>query len=215
MCKDFTDEGTFSELSNHFDVPKSDIWSLDEHVPLPDGRATWICEGEDAQTSESPLEPTTVVTRTDVTDAYFLAAISMRRMLHRCNTAIRRSSSGSTVYAPRIAAELARQLDEWHAFLPSLIVFDPNDAVSLDQDPMIGFLHVQYHCYKMATYWPAAYQAVRDHPSEASFSAHCRTLLDSYTAVVPNLIESLRSCVINRWSLFATSVLGHARDNRY
>ncbi|KAH7085268.1 putative C6 transcription factor, partial [Paraphoma chrysanthemicola] len=197
-----------SELSNHFDVPRSGIWSLDEHVSLPDGRDTWSFEQIATPSSNNAISPSSIVsgsqTSSDTVDAYFLAEISMRRMLHRCNTAIRRTSEGSTVYAPRIATELIRQLDEWHTYLPASIQFSPVDQVWGRECPHIDFLYVQYHCYKISTYWPAAYQAFRDHIADDQLIEDCRRLLESYISCIPRLIGALKGCVVNSWTLFAT-----------
>jgi len=156
----------------------------------------------------SPMSSTSIPTSgkisTDTVDAYFLAEISMRRMLHRCNTAIRRTPQGTTVYAPRIASELARQLDEWHTYLPESIQFSPTDYQSSSESCLTNFLYVQYHCYRISTYWPAAYQALQDHSVDEQLLQHCQKLLESYEAVVPSLISALGNCIVNRWTLFAT-----------
>lgn len=47
----------------------------------------------------------------------------MRRMLHRCNSAVTRSPDGRPSYAPSIALELERQLDVWYDYLPANIRF--------------------------------------------------------------------------------------------
>jgi hypothetical protein len=130
----------------------------------------------------------------------------MRRMLHRCNTAIRKDSRGTTVYAPRIASELARQLDEWHSYLPGSIQFSPTNFESPNEYLLTKFLHVQYHCYKISTYWPAVYQAIRDRSADENLLEDCQTFLASYITLIPSLITSLRDCMVNRWTLFATSV---------
>ena len=47
----------------------------------------------------------------------------MRRMLHRCKSAATHSPDGRPRYAPSIALELERQLDEWYDYLPAHIRF--------------------------------------------------------------------------------------------
>jgi hypothetical protein len=44
-------------------------------------------------------------------------------MLHRCNSAVTRTADGRPTYAPGIALELERQLDEWYDYLPGNIRF--------------------------------------------------------------------------------------------
>lgn len=75
---------------------------------------------------------------TDKVQSYFLAEISMRRMLHRCNTAIRRTSEGQVVYAPGIALELESQLNEWYNYLPDLVRFQRWPTSAVDDDGVGG-----------------------------------------------------------------------------
>lgn len=158
-------------------------------------------------TSTSPASMhsyhSTASERTDKPEAYFLAEIAMRRMLHRCNTAIRRNSQGSIIYAPGIALELERQLDEWYSYLPELIRFSTTGQDDPVVCPLTNFLCVQYHCYKISTYWPAVYQTMHDGQADERMLEHCRRLLSSYMRLVPRLLQAMDDCMVNRWTLFA------------
>ena len=140
----------------------------------------------------------------------------MRRMLHRCNTAIRRTPDGNIVYAPGIALELELQLDEWYNYLPRLVRFDiaPRinglenaDSPPPSSCPLSNFLRVQYHCCKISIYWPAVYQAIHDREIGEQLKDHCRRFFDSYVQLVPCILAAFRECVVNRWTLFASTFM--------
>jgi Fungal Zn(2)-Cys(6) binuclear cluster domain/Fungal specific transcription factor domain len=243
-----------SELAVQFDVAKSGIWELDEEMALPDHRRTWqfdIDVGSPvtaSATSPASTLSTNATINPDKVQAYFLAEISMRRMLHRCNTAVRRSpATGKLVYAPSIAMELEAQLEEWHSYLPELIRFTPtttdggadaqNSSLTTPQwvqqspqlstsmlspsgnattsfCPLTNFLRVQYHCCKISIYWPAVYQAMQEagHSRQSSGGSpqlpllldHCARLFYSYIQLIPAIVEAYRTCLVNRWTLYAT-----------
>ena len=243
-----------SELAVQFDVAKSGIWDLDEDVALPDHRRTWQFDLDaGSPTTASATSPastlsTNAIINTDKVQAYFLAEISMRRMLHRCNTAVRRNpATGRLVYAPGIAMELQAQLEEWHSYLPELIRFTPTttdegtDAQSpnlttpqwLQQSlqlstsilspsgnattsfcPLTNFLRVQYHCCKISIYWPAVYQTMQEEgpsrhgagggPKLSLLLDHSARLFYSYIQLMPAIVEAYRTCLVNRWTLYAT-----------
>ncbi|KAH6874019.1 hypothetical protein B0T10DRAFT_588156 [Thelonectria olida] len=153
-----------SELRIHFDVIGSGIWDHDDQVSLPDSRRAWQFDIETGSPQGSTITPgsniSADVPQTDQTQSYFLAEISMRRMLHRCNTAIRRTPRGEIVYAPNIALELELQLDEWYGYLPESVRFQKLDIDSLatTHGPIITAASYQYtgqqstSVFKMA--WP-------------------------------------------------------------
>lgn len=154
---------------------------------------------------------------TDKVQSYFLAEIAMRRMLHRCNTAIRKSSDGKISYAPGIAIELEHQLDEWHKFLPDLVRFEiekdvdlyglntyPHSLTSPSPCPLSNFLRVQYHCCKISIYWPAIYQVIREGSDDDQLLDHCQRFWNSYTQLVPSIMTAFHECIVNRWTLYAS-----------
>ncbi|KAI2975661.1 hypothetical protein CBS147343_9842 [Aspergillus niger] len=105
-----------NEIAGQLDLARSDIWCLDECVPLPLCQQTWEFTPEMASkalaTSSPPHDAPLLNASEDATRSYFLAEVAMRRMLHRCNTAVQATSTGKYVYAPYIAVELERQLEE-------------------------------------------------------------------------------------------------------
>lgn len=194
------------------DVAKSDIWCLDEHVPLPLCQHTWQFTPERTSLGvESPSSPHTglfIDTSVEKTRSYFLAEIAMRRMLHRCNTAVQATSTGIYVYAPYIALELEHQLEEWYSHLLDINRFDKGDVshplelVNIPSCPLSNFLRVQYYCCKLSIYWPAVYQVMQDGAATDLLLDHCQRFFDSYVMLTPSIIAAFHDCQVNRWTLF-------------
>ncbi|OBT56943.1 hypothetical protein VE04_03201 [Pseudogymnoascus sp. 24MN13] len=200
-----------SELGVNFDVANSGIWTLDEHVGLPDCSDT--CQYDIGVGSPLAVLSPSSVSSTASADinkvqSYFLAEISMRRMLRRCNTAIGRGANGTICYAPGIAVELELQLDEWYNYLPEVIRFHLDFVtttfeVPLDECPLRNFLRVQYYCCKVAIYWPAVYQVMEDGIANGQLLDHCQKFFASYVQLMPSIIAAFHGCIVNRWTIFA------------
>jgi hypothetical protein len=202
-----------SELRDQLDMVDSGIWNYDDKVELPDGRRSWqfdldvgspgtITASPGSIVSRASAEGSVVVT-SDKAQAYFLAEIAMRRMLHRCYTAIRRTPRGEFVYAPAIALELETQLDEWQSFLPEAVHF--RHLAALEVEPLSNFLRVQYYCCKISIYWPAVYQCIQDgRATTAEILEHSERFFHAYIQCVPSMLMAVRDCIVNRWTLYAT-----------
>ncbi|KAF9891673.1 hypothetical protein FE257_003685 [Aspergillus nanangensis] len=203
-----------NEIGAQLDVPKSDIWSLDELVPLPLCQRPWSFTPENISPTVSPPGyPETDVsidTHVGATGSYFLAEIAMRRMLHRCNTAVQITPKGEYVYAPYIARELGKQLEEWYCHLPDINRFEKGDAsqplelVRIPTSPVSNFLRVQYYCCRMSIYWPAVYQAMQDGALTDRLWDDCKQFLDSYVMLTPSIAAAFEDCYVNRWTLFVS-----------
>ncbi|KAJ5421465.1 hypothetical protein N7491_009910 [Penicillium cf. griseofulvum] len=215
-----------NEIGGQLDVANSGIWCLDEHVPLPLCHQTWEFGPESTSpaiaapaSSDSPSSNASVQNMR----SYFLAEIAMRRMLHRCNTAVQVTPAGKYVYAPGIAIELERQLEEWYRYLPEKDrfrkgdVLHPLEAVDLPSCPLSNFLRVQYYCCKVSIYWPAVYQAMQDGTATNLLLDHCQRFFDSYVMLIPGIVAAFNDCRVNRWtlfiSLFITSVAAMTAAN--
>jgi hypothetical protein len=150
--------------------------------------------------------------------SYFLAEIAMRRMLHRCNTAVQVTSGGKYVYAPGIALELEHQLEEWYRYLPEMNSFGKGDVsqplmlVNIPPCPLSNFLRVQYYCCKLSIYWPAVYQAMQDGATTNILVDHCQRFFDSYAMLIPSIVAAFRDCWVNRWTLFVRWVYNLSMD---
>lgn len=156
---------------------------------------------------------------TDKAQSYFLAEIAMRRMLHRCNTAIRRTANGKFIYAPGIALELELQLDEWHSYLPDIISFttdiDASEHEVPPACPLTNFLRVQYYCCKIAIYWPAVYQAILDGEANEGLFDHYQRFFDSYVQLMPSIVSAFHDCMVHRWTLFVRWVFPSPQRLRF
>ncbi|KAK3301803.1 uncharacterized protein B0T15DRAFT_323815 [Chaetomium strumarium] len=202
-----------SELRDQLDMVDSGIWNYDDKVELPDGRRSWQFDLDVGSPGTITASPGSSVSRasadgsvviSDKSQAYFLAEIAMRRMLHRCYTAIRRTPRGEFVYAPAIALELETQLDEWQSFLPEAVHFR-HLAAALEVEPLSNFLRVQYYCCKISIYWPAVYQCIQDgRATSAEILEHSERFFHAYIQCVPSMLMAVRDCIVNRWTLYAT-----------
>ncbi|KAJ4077883.1 hypothetical protein NW769_015242 [Fusarium oxysporum] len=193
-----------SELRVQFDVVESGIWNQDDQVALPNSRRAWqfdVDTGSPESTNTSPagsIMSTTEIPQNDRTQSFFLAEISMRGMLHRCNTAIRKNSHGEIVYAPSIALELELQLDEWYEYLPPLVRFQQLQVDNLASnnnflyaEPLSNFLRVQYYCCKLSIYWPAIYQSIQDGTATPEVFQHCERFFSAYTQLMLSILISV------------------------
>ncbi|KAJ5996473.1 hypothetical protein N7499_007209 [Penicillium canescens] len=200
-----------NEISGQLDVAKSDIWCLDEHVSLPLCQHTWQFKPESTSPGvATPELALPVDTSVENTRCYFLAEIAMRRMLHRCNTAVQATSTGKYVYASGIALELEHQLEEWYSYLPDVNRFDKGDVlqplelVEIPSCPLSNFLRVQYYCCKLSIYWPAVYQVMQDGAVTDLLLDHCQIFFDSYVMLTPSIVAAFHNCQVNRWTLFVS-----------
>ena len=200
-----------SELRDQLDMVDSGIWNCDDRVDLPDSRRSWhfhLDAGSPGTTTASPdgsiISPASAdggPTASDKAQAYFLAEIAVRRMLHRCYTAIRRTPQGDIVYAPTIALELETQLDEWQSYLPDAVHFRHPGA----PEPLSNFLRVQYCCCKISIYWSAVYQCSQDGGATTpAILEHCERFFHAYMQSIPSMLMAVRDCIVNRWTLYAT-----------
>ncbi|KAL4888090.1 hypothetical protein BDV59DRAFT_196722 [Aspergillus ambiguus] len=203
-----------NEIGAQLDVPKSGIWDLDEHVPLPLCQQTWQFTPEGTSpgiaASVSPGSAISTTTVVENTRSYFLAEIAMRRMLHRCNTAVQATATGQYVYAPNIALELEHQLEEWYHYLPEVNRFEKGDVVQplelidIPPCPLSNFLRVQYYCCRLSIYWPAIYQAIQDGSVSDPLLDHCQRFIDSFVLLSPSIISAFHDCRVNRWTIFVS-----------
>lgn len=212
-----------NELNVQFELPQSGLWALDEQVPLPTMRTAWhFSAATSGATLNSPYEKSspnvlhTSATSPDRINCYFLAAIAMRRMLHRCTTAIRPTGSrdGQTNYsfAPIIARELEAQLDEWYTYLPQAVRFDKDDNLTTtpgdfdyrSDEPLQKFLHVQYDCCRASIYWPAVWDAIKSGHAGTELLFYCQKFFRSYMYILPNISSLVSKCRVNAWTMYAT-----------
>lgn len=140
---------------------------------------------------------------TDVTPAYFLAEIAMRRMLRRCTTSVSKSAEGELRYAPVIARELELQLDRWYEYLrPSLIFHkQPTAMYEIADVPRVQFLQAQFFACKASINWPAVYQTIKLGFVDEDLLPYCAKFFDDYVSFVLAAIRSMQTCIMNSWTL--------------
>ncbi|KAJ5426155.1 hypothetical protein N7465_001225 [Penicillium sp. CMV-2018d] len=196
-----------SELGVQFDVSKSDIWNLGEYMPLPNCHRTWQFPPPQPSTSLAGVSPASAhssdstSTTADQAQSFFLAEIGMRRLLHRCNSAVTYSTDNRPSYAPGIALELERQVDEWYDYLPVNIRFPKETSQLCTTYSLSNFLNVQYYCCKLSIYWPAVYQAIQDGRVSVHLQDHCQRFIDSYVELLPQIVIAIDICPIYKWTL--------------
>ncbi|KAL5353104.1 hypothetical protein ACLOAV_001134 [Pseudogymnoascus australis] len=206
------------ELGYHIDMPESNIWKFDDRILLPGIHDSW----EPFQESNRYLfdqirsSNTSSLSPND-TKAYFLAAISMCRMMRRCFASVT-FSNNKEVYAPIIAAELMYQLDNWHDHLPTSLSFHrqgPNPIAYDDTIRYISpqsyssqaaarcFLQMQFYQCLVSTYWPAVYSVMYLDVAAAATQFDCSRFFDAYVSLVSSIATAVQCCAHTPWNFYA------------
>ncbi|KAL2854583.1 hypothetical protein BJX68DRAFT_264480 [Aspergillus pseudodeflectus] len=192
-----------SEITVQLDLLDSGIWSMTSVAPAPTSSPIW------SRNSSPPPEP-----RIPTRDfSYFVAEIAMRKMLQRCTWSTSTLAHGSHVYAPIVAAELERQLDEWVQFLPEHLLFSAPPVPGIigssprwnSNSAQADFLGAQYYAFKASIYWPAVYEAINAGHANMELRRHCSNFFTSYAAFIPSASAAVAVCKPNLWTL-CTSV---------
>ncbi|KAL2816590.1 hypothetical protein BDW59DRAFT_175766 [Aspergillus cavernicola] len=198
-----------SEIAVQLDLVDSGIWNMSSLAPAPAslGTWTWILDRSnlfatpDSAGSDEAMHSCGLTT--DL--SYFMAEIAMRKMLQHCTWSIRTVSQNTHAYAPIVATELERQLDEWHRLLPQGLAFGRPDHLTSSQPPaQVEFLRTQYYAYKASVYWPAAYEAISAGDATEDLLLHCRRFFDAYTDFVTSAAVSVHVCRPNVWTLYTS-----------
>ncbi|KAL2786928.1 hypothetical protein BJX66DRAFT_341715 [Aspergillus keveii] len=192
-----------SEITVQLDLPNSGTWNMTSAAPAPTSSLIW------SRNSSPPSEPCIPSSSSDL--SYFVAEIAMRKMLQRCTWSTSTLAQGSHVYAPIVAAELERQLDEWVHLLPEHLLFSA-PLGKLGSSPcwnsnsaQADFLRAQYYAFKASIYWPAVYEAISSGNANTDLLRHCTSFFSSYAAFVPSASAAVAVCKPNLWTL-CTSV---------
>ncbi|KAL4863625.1 hypothetical protein BDV12DRAFT_189520 [Aspergillus spectabilis] len=199
-----------SEIAVQLDIGTSGIWDLTPIAPPPSSCETWEMPVEISsldQTSKIAFENSEFSSGVMGPDmSYFITEIALRKMLPRCTWSVRELSPGSFAYAPIIATELERQLDEWRKFLPQRHSFhdQKTEDISLMTSPEADFLRTQFYAFKASVYWPVLYQ-VYNTGDLASDLLNCCQFFEAYGAFVRSAARAVQVCRPNLWTL-CTSV---------
>ncbi|KAH2311646.1 hypothetical protein KXV47_004381 [Aspergillus fumigatus] len=144
-----------SEIKVQLDLVDSGIWNMTPFAPAPTASGTWRWHINPSYGSPASDSSGSEIYPHNTDLSYFVAEIAMRKMLQRCTWATSTLAPGRYVYAPIVAAELERQLDEWLQLLPEALSFRmaldtgycPRQS-PLSNSPQGEFLRTQYYAFK-------------------------------------------------------------------
>ncbi|KAG5949932.1 hypothetical protein E4U53_005631 [Claviceps sorghi] len=173
--------------------PVSGISRMESSIPLPGAYNTHHSASEEEQSS-----------------LYFLACISMRRLLNRVHQLLYAQGTGAaldTTRFPFIVAELQHQLDEWRNLLP------PAFSFTMDMQPAAnaasGFLRQRYLTCRSVIYRPylmwllSGSRGGNDDLSASTPSQearkNCKACLDACLMHILNLRGFSQTVLVDSW----------------
>ncbi len=198
-----------SELNVQFDLIDTGVWNLDGSTPLPNVREIWTCSPRSPFQAQPNALSSSVrhESNQEDADAYFLAEIAMRRISHRCPTAVRVTANGQQVYAPIVASELSHQLEEWYKYLPPALKFHRDTDVELQETRgLVLFLRTQYYSCMTSIYWPSVYQLIETGRWEYDLHIGCQKFFEAYSMFSKSVTLCVQHCAVNKWTLLARLV---------
>lgn len=182
-------------------LPQSGISQVESSTPLPG-------EFESHHTSE----------QTQLSSLYFLACISMRRLLNRVHHLLYARGTGTALNPARFPAvvhELDHQLDEWRAVLPHALTFevDFNSVNSYHGSPDTtrteagSFLRQRYLTCRSVIYRPYLMWSLSGvhgfHTANMSLEKEAmkcsKICLDSCLLHILNLRGFGQTCLVDTW----------------
>lgn len=197
-------------------MPESNIWKFDDRILLPGIHDSWQPFRDDQRHLLDQLLPPNGITENDM-KAYFLADISMRRMIRRCTTSVT-ISQDKEIYAPIVAAELAQQLENWCDHLPPSLGFErPVSNLALTDNSFAyaepyqpssllsarGLLKIRYYMCLTGIYWPAVYSVVYADTASLATLADCSRFFEAYAGFVSSVTSAIQSSPPSLWSIYA------------
>ncbi|KAL5335052.1 hypothetical protein BJX70DRAFT_333930 [Aspergillus crustosus] len=178
-------------------LPQTGIADMESSIPLP---GTYHTHASQFAEEHSSL--------------YFLACISMRRLLNRVHDLLYARTTGVASHTrrfPSVVAELDHQLEEWKDVLP------PHFQFSVDQEPTrspeAGFLRQRYLACKSVIYRPyltwALSLTTRGEPVPGVAYDGCKTCLQACCLHAQDLKGFPQTIMIDTWicSLSMASVM--------
>ncbi|KND92834.1 hypothetical protein TOPH_02821 [Tolypocladium ophioglossoides CBS 100239] len=173
--------------------PVSGIARIESSVPLPGSYNIRASQPDEEQSS-----------------LYFLACISMRRLLNRVHQLLYASGTGAaldTARFPCIVAELQHQLDEWRNFLPASFAFTVATAPAANAAS--GFLRQRYLTCRSVIYRPylmwllSGSRSDNDELSARTLSeearTNCKACLDACLMHILNLRGFPQTVLVDTW----------------
>ncbi|KAI1864481.1 uncharacterized protein JN550_008768 [Neoarthrinium moseri] len=171
-------------------LPQSGIAQIESSVPLP---GSYVTHANPSETEHASL--------------YFLACISMRRLLNRVHQLLYARDTGAATDIsrfPAIVTELDHQLEEWREFLPHAFQFDAHD---IDKWPSEcgGFLRQRYLTCKSVIYRPYLAWLLANGPNDVRGVAkseiveRAKVCLDACTSHILALTGFSHTVLVDTW----------------
>ncbi|KAL5344147.1 hypothetical protein BJX70DRAFT_385320 [Aspergillus crustosus] len=195
-----------SEISVQLDADDSGIWDMLSAAPPPSNLQTWgMSQAITSAATDGDSRLSNGLLPDDM--SYFLSEIALRQMLQRCTWSVQEVHPGHFAYAPIVAAELERQLDEWRRLLPGRYRFrdDETETTSSSTAPQAAFLRTQFYAFKASVFWPAVYQTLTTDERDYAYLPDCIRFFEAYGAFIRGAACAVRVCRPNLWTL-CTSV---------
>lgn len=135
---------------------------------------------------------------------YFLACISMRRLLNRVHHLLYAHDTGvagDPHRFPKVVAELYQQLKDWRDVLPVPFSFTLDTAGVKDgtMTEAGGFLRLRYLACQSVIYRPYLWWALSCQDVEPKRHVGCKKCLDSLALLVLVLDDFCHSVLIDAW----------------
>ncbi|TGO42157.1 hypothetical protein BHYA_0012g00740 [Botrytis hyacinthi] len=173
-----------AELSG---LPESGLASIESTIPLPGSYDT-----HDSQVDE------------EHSSLYFLACISMRRLLNRVHNLLYAKETGASLddaRFPFIVEELDHQLEEWRDFLPPALQFVVDTQPAQGQHA--GFLRQRYLTCRSVIYRPYLTWVLTNHSQDINVAQNvlekCRNCLDACLLHIINLRGFAHTVMMDTW----------------
>ncbi|KAK8097291.1 hypothetical protein PG999_013235 [Apiospora kogelbergensis] len=171
-------------------LPQSGVARIESSIPLPGSYTT----------HQDPDE-------TEHASLYFLACISMRRLLNRVHQLLYARDSGAATDPtrfPAIVTELDHQLDEWRDVLPPAFLFNINDMAEYPSE-CGGFLRQRYLTCKSVIFRPYLAWLLANGPSDTAGASRAEILgrakicLDACTSHILGLTGFSHTILVDTW----------------
>jgi hypothetical protein len=169
-------------------LPLSGIADIESSIPLPGH-----CNTHDSVTDEEHAS------------LYFLACLSMRRLLNRVHHLLYDKDSGASlddIRFPNMVAELDHQLEEWRELLPPAFQFSVDTQPTNNQHG--AFLRQMYLTCKSVIYrpylmWTLAIPPLQTSALDPKVIDKCRTCLDACILHILNLGSFPHTVMMDTW----------------
>ncbi|KAH8700648.1 hypothetical protein BGW36DRAFT_338394 [Talaromyces proteolyticus] len=197
-----------SELTVQLGFSESGICDMNTMVPIP--LSTNVIS--EIELSNCTLEDSSPISDTSTLYdrlSYFIAEIAIQKLVQRSTRYIWTDADSGFTFAPIVAAELERQMDEWYRYLPDTLCFlDGDDEEFTNTSPHnrahAAFLRTQYFAFRTSIYWPAAYQAIDVGEADAALLLPCQRFFDSYIQFITSSASAVLVCKSHTWTLLTS-----------